>query len=704
MNLRRQTLIAIGFTMITVVIIVMLYGFVVMEKGYADLEQQQARMERDRAFALINDHNRAVDAILRDYAAWDETYDFASGQRQDYLEVNLGAELYENTKIDVMEFFDRDAQYIGGAQLNRSAGELEPISPEVEAAVLRAGIIEETIRTGNATTGYIAAPTTVLMVVTEPILHTDDSGPVGGAMLMVTYLDEGRMAEFSTLFGRPIHMTVPSQSAVDAPVAANGVGVIRLNESTIAGLTPVADVAGGQIGILSVELPRDIYQNGMRTITSFLLSALLIGAVFSALALVLIDRQVLQRMHSIILQVEEIRNSGTHHRIEGVTGDDELTGLADSINAMVTEITSANHRYQSLAETAKELNVVISKERRVEYMNPAAEAWFGIAWRPTLPITTLVPEFDSELFDEAMSAVNQQRSLRRELQIEREGGLRILDATIIPAIDEQGTVSGMTMIARDVTEQRRREEERLRLARLETLGAVAASVSHQFNNLMTIVQGNLMLGRQMIDDPEMTLRFIGIAEEAVARAQIETNKLVTFAHGGEPILQQIAIQKVIGEAVRVGVQDASGEVTIVVEAPALMVMVDRRQLVGAISELIRNAREATADQGPVTVRVNTTIPWTTPVPELPPGEYVEIAISDNGQGIPASIRDRVFDVTCTTKEAACGIGLPLARSVARKHGGEVLIRESGPQGTTVSMLLPIQRMATIGTFLSRSPA
>ncbi len=704
MNLRRQTLIAIGFTMIAVVIIVMLYGFVVMEKGYADLEQRQARMEGDRAFALINDHNRAVDAILRDYAAWNETYDFAAGGGPEYLEVNLGAELFQNTKIDVMEFFDRDARYIGGAQLNRSAGELEPISPEVEAAVQRAGIIEETIRTGNATFGYIAAPAKALMVVTEPILHTDDSGPVGGAMLMITYLDEDRLAEFSTLFSRPISMAVPSRPADGIPVAANGFGVVRLNDSTIAGLTPVVDVHGGQIGLLSVEVPRDIYQNGMKTVTSFLLSALLIGAVFSALALVLIDRQVLQRMHSIILQVEKIRNSGTQHRIEGVTGDDELTGLAVSINAMVTEITSANHRYQSLAETAKELNIVIAADHRVEYMNPAAEAWFGIAWHPTLPVTTLVPEFDSELFDEAMSAVNQQRSLRRELQIEREGGLRILDATIIPAIDEQGGVGGMTMIARDVTEQRRREEERLRLARLETLGAVAASVSHQFNNLMTIVQGNLMLGRQMIDDPEMTLRFIGIADEAVARAQIETNKLVTFAHGGEPILQQIAIQKVIGEAVRVGVQDASGEVTVVVEAPALMVMVDRRQLVGAISELIRNAREATGDQGPVTVRVSTTIPWTAPAPELPPGEYVEIAISDTGQGIPESIRDRVFEVTCTTKEAACGIGLPLARSVARKHGGDVLITASGSEGTTISMLLPIQKITTTGTFLSRSPA
>jgi len=409
-------------------------------------------------------------------------------------------------------------------------------------------------------------------------------------------------------------------------------------------------------------------------------------------------------MPSILQQVERIRSSGTHNRIEGIVGDDELTGLADSINAMVTEITSANHRYQSLAETAKELNVVISPDRKVAYMNPAAEAWFGMPWRPSLSLTDLVPTCGDELFDEALLAVNQQRSLPRELRFERERDLRILDATIIPAINEEGNVNGLTMIARDVTEQRRREEERLRLVRLETLGAVAASVSHQFNNLMTIVQGNLMLARQMSGDPETTLRFLGIAEEAVARAQIETNKLVTFAHGGEPILQQIAIQKVIGEAVRVGVQDANDEVAVVVDEPALTITVDRRQLVGALSELIRNAREATPDEGNVTVRVSTTLPWTAPAPGLPPGEYVEIAVSDTGKGIPESIRDRVFEVTCTTKEAACGIGLPLARSVARKHGGEVVITMSGPEGTTVSVLLPIQRMSTTGTFLQRSPA
>ncbi len=704
MNLRRLTLIAIGFTMIAVVILVMIYGFVVMEKGYADSEQRQARMEGDRAFALINDHNRAVDAILRDYAVWNETYDFAAGQGPDYLDVNLGAELFKNTKIDVMEFVDRDARCIGGAQLNRSTGELEPIPPEVEIAVQRAGIIEETIRTGNPTSGYIAAPTTALMVVTEPILHTDSSGPVGGAMLMITYLDEARLAEFSALFGRPIRMDVPLQLANGVPVAANEFGAVRLNESTIAGLIPVADVHGEPIGVLSVEMPRDTYQSGMKTITSFLLSSLLIGTTFSALALILIDRKVLRRMHSIILQVERIGNNGAQHRIEGITGDDELTGLADSINAMVTEITSANHRYQSLAETAKELNIVISTDRRVEYMNPAAEAWFGTTWYPALPVTILIPGFGDELFDEAISTVNRQRSLRRELRFERGDDIRILDATIIPSIDEQGRISGMTVIARDVTEQRRREEERLRLVRLETLGTVAASVSHQFNNLMTIVQGNLMLARQAIDDREEALRFVGVAEEAVARAQIETNKLVTFAHGGDPILQRIAIQSVIGEAVRIGAQDAAGEVTVDVEAPALMVMVDRRQLVGALSELIRNAREATSGQGRVTVRVRTTVPGTAPAPDLPPGEYVEIAISDTGKGIPESIRDRVFEVTCTTKEAACGIGLPLARSIARKHVGEVLIEESGPAGTTVSMVLPVHRPSAMGKSPSGSLA
>ncbi|MEN6341338.1 MAG: CHASE4 domain-containing protein [Methanospirillum sp.] len=686
------------------VIIVMLYGFVVLEKGYTELEQRQAGGEAGRAIALLDDHNRAVDAILRDYASWNETYDFAIDHSPAYLEVNLAADLYQDTEIDVMEFFDRNGQFIAGAQLNSSTDELETIDPVVQNAVYGAEIVQETVRTGKSTVGYIGAPSAPLMVVAEPILHNDDSGPVGGAMLMITLLDESTLTRFSDLFGRPLRLASPSQVAVSPPRAADGFGAARLNASVIAGLAPLADIRGNPIGLLSVELPRDIYKNGMESLTSFLFSSLLIGAVFSGLALAMIDRQVLRRMHSIIQQVERIRSSGTHNRIEGVTGDDELTGLADSINAMVTEITSANHRYQSLAETAKELNVVISPDRKVAYMNPAAEAWFGMPWRPSLSLTDLVPAHGDELFDEALLAANQQRSLRRELRFEHENDLRILDATIIPAINEEGNVNGLTMIARDVTEQRRREEERLRLVRLETLGAVAASVSHQFNNLMTIVQGNLMLARQVSGDPETTQRFLSIAEEAVARAQIETNKLVTFAHGGEPILQQIPIQKVIGEAVRVGVQDTGGEVGVVVDAPALTITVDRRQLVGALSELIRNAREATPDQGNVTVRVSTTVPWTAPAPGLPPGEYVEIAVSDTGKGIPESIRDRVFEVTCTTKEAACGIGLPLARSVARKHGGEVVITMSGPEGTTVSVLLPIRRMSSTGTFLQRSPA
>ncbi len=263
----------------------------------------------------------------------------------------------------------------------------------------------------------------------------------------------------------------------------------------------------------------------------------------------------------------------------------------------------------------------------------------------------------------------------------------MLDCTAIPLSEELNGIAGLMLIARDVTERRRHEEDRIRLARFETLGVMAGSVAHQFNNLITIIHGNLTLAEQYRTDPVLVRRFVQAADRAAGRATIETNRLITFAHGGEPILRQTQLLPVIEEVIELTGRWTDPLVTLESEPGLPAIPIDRRQVFGALAEILRNARDAAGPGGRIALSVSTVGDGAGV--GLPPGAYVAIVVEDTGPGIRDKLLPTVFDLNVTTKEGAAGIGLTLARSVVRKHGGDVRISATGPEGTSVTIYLPI---------------
>jgi signal transduction histidine kinase/CheY-like chemotaxis protein len=270
----------------------------------------------------------------------------------------------------------------------------------------------------------------------------------------------------------------------------------------------------------------------------------------------------------------------------------------------------------------------------------------------------------------------------------------------IVMLAEASRVSNRLDEALAIAEERNAElarsrEELAQAQRLEAIGQLTGGVAHDFNNLLTVVIGNLDLISGARGDPEKIDRLAQSAMKAARRGEHLVRQLLTYArrqinHPQTVNLNQLItnienlIRRVIGEQIEV-VSKLSP-----VLAP---VQIDPAQFETAILNLAINSRDAMAAGGQITIETqNVTVDpeHAANDPEVTPGLYVMIEVSDSGSGMTPAVLARAFDPFFTTKEVGKGSGLGLSQvyGFAKTAGGHVTIYSELGIGTTVKLYLP----------------
>jgi PAS domain S-box-containing protein len=268
----------------------------------------------------------------------------------------------------------------------------------------------------------------------------------------------------------------------------------------------------------------------------------------------------------------------------------------------------------------------------------------------------------------------------------------------IPILDNAGRVQTLATIERDVTE-RRMMEMRLRQAdKMQALGTLAGGIAHDFNNLLMAVLGSLDLAsRRLPDDPRLS-RLLQNAIYAAERGASLTQRLLSFSRQRDLKLQAVDVNGII-----VGMNDlltrtlgGSLRIERKLTPEAFCAVVDPDQLELAVLNLCINARDAMPEQGLLTLSTRNVTLDENAVPDLPAGQYVVVAVADNGSGMPPEVLNRVFEPFFTTKEVGkgTGLGLPMVYGLAQQAGGAVTIDSVVGQGTTVELYLRRSEAAT----------
>ena len=282
--------------------------------------------------------------------------------------------------------------------------------------------------------------------------------------------------------------------------------------------------------------------------------------------------------------------------------------------------------------------------------------------------------------------------------VRKDGSVRWVRATAAPQYGRRGDLVGYDGLIQDVTERRELQEQLAQAQKLQSIGRLAGGVAHDFNNLLTAILGNAELAQMDLaeDHPaKSSLDEITRAAEAAARL---TRQLLAFARRQmvEPVPLNLSdvvrgsldmVGRLLGEDV---------EVVTGLDPEAWTVEADQGQVEQVIVNLVVNARDAMPRGGRVTIEVSNLVVGAEHVPERPdiaPGRYVLLSVSDTGSGMRKDVRDHVFEPFFTTKAPGQGIGLGLAtcHGIVTQSGGFIWVHSEPGQGTSVRVLLPESR-------------
>jgi two-component system, cell cycle sensor histidine kinase and response regulator CckA len=241
----------------------------------------------------------------------------------------------------------------------------------------------------------------------------------------------------------------------------------------------------------------------------------------------------------------------------------------------------------------------------------------------------------------------------------------------------------------DVTEKRLLEEERLKTQKLEAIGTLAGGIAHDFNNLLQGVFGFISLAKLKRDDRDKSLAALEEAEKALHMSVNLTNQLLTFSKGGKPLKKTIDLLPVIENAAKFALSGSRTDYRVVADNGLWQADADEGQISQVIQNVVLNADQAMPDGGQVVITArNVHSQDRNALHALKPGNYIEVAIKDDGVGIPEKYLRRIFDPYFTTKEKGSGLGLATSYAIIKNHNGLIDVKSERDKGTTFSIYIP----------------
>ncbi len=372
---------------------------------------------------------------------------------------------------------------------------------------------------------------------------------------------------------------------------------------------------------------------------------------------------------------------------------------------MERELKASESRLSAIIEHALDLVVILDQFGRVAYSSPSAGRILGYQPGERLgqTITDLIFPDDREIFQATFAGLIAEPGSSQVLELRvyhKNGHTRLLEAVTHSALEVAG-VHGIVVNARDITERRQAEIERLNMEekvqqsqKLESLGVLAGGIAHDFNNLLMGIMGHA--GLALMDTPEshpLRARLHQI-ELAATRAADLTNQLLAYSGRGKFQVEPLSLSRLVDEMENlletVISKKAVLEHRFAHDLPPIEG--DATQIRQVIMNLITNASDALDERvGTITISTGTmeTGPLTPCLAGTPPdGTSVFLEIRDTGTGMDPKTLQRIFDPFFTTKFTGRGLGLAAVLGIVRGHQGAIQVQSQPGEGTSFRLLFP----------------
>ena len=304
---------------------------------------------------------------------------------------------------------------------------------------------------------------------------------------------------------------------------------------------------------------------------------------------------------------------------------------------------------------------------------------------------------DKEALKELYRIDEQKKTGTVELRFKNEGETeRLYELQMTPVKDYAGNLELFVGILNDTTELKMRQAESSKAQKLEALGQLSAGVAHDFNNVLSIIDGYTRLSASRVKDDPKVSEYLERIHIAAQRGAALIKQMLTFSR--HEIVENTVIN--LGEAVKeqetllLPLLDASIKFKVLVDAEEMHVECPPDNITQILMNLVVNARDAMPYGGTLLVESRVVPEDTLPTSlrEKSEGEiYTQLSVSDTGTGMEKDIIERIFDPFFTTKDQGqgTGLGLSMVYGLVKQIGGIIDVDSVTGRGTTISIYLPL---------------
>jgi PAS domain S-box-containing protein len=476
-TLRRKTLLIIGVMLAGLIALLYAASSAILLGGFATVEERDTHQDVQRALDALSNEIADLDSVTRDYASWDDTYAFIEDANETYPKVNLVDTTFSNLRLNLMVFVHSSGRIVFSKAFDLQNDEETPFPESLHAHLAAGSLLLQHPDLESGLTGLILLPEGALLVASRPILTSEYQGPARGTLMMGRYLNDAEIEHLAemTHVSLTVHRFDDEQMpadfrAVSASLDKAPILVRPLSADSIAGYALIRDIYGQPALVLRVNSPRAIYQQGQTSVHYLLVSLLLVGIVFGAASLLLLEKLVLSRLARLSADVSRIGDSGGLSARVMVAGRDELSSLASVINSTLAKLEQAQYdlrkseeQYRSLFQRSPvgvfhydtRLYITECNDRLAAILQSSRERLIGLDMNQ-LKDQRIAPTLKQAIKGQAGFYEGPYRATTSPAQI--WASLRTA-----PLLDSQNHVIGGVGIVEDITERKRAEEEIQRL-------------------------------------------------------------------------------------------------------------------------------------------------------------------------------------------------------------------------------------------------
>jgi PAS domain S-box-containing protein len=397
----------------------------------------------------------------------------------------------------------------------------------------------------------------------------------------------------------------------------------------------------------------------------------------------------------------------------------EVGALEASASARATAAAAERERRGSeaklatLVEASPVAMMSLDRGGLVATWNGAAKTLTGHEAGDTIgrPLPFGDPHDGSDLEHIVAQALAGHSALGVELSGRHRDGSRLrLLLSAAPVRGEDGAVTGVMVVALDISPLRTIEQQLRQAQKMEAIGQLTGGLAHDLNNILGVVIGNLDLVHLKLKDRPAESELLENAMAAALRGGELNRALLAFARRQSLQPEAIDARGLLGGMFTLIERTLGSNISVEMKPAARLwpVKADPAQLEAAVLNLCVNARDAMPDGGVLTIEArNKSLDgaYTELNPEVFPGDYVEIAVSDTGTGMAPEVLACVFEPFFTTKDVGkgSGLGLSMVYGFLKQSGGHAKIYSEQGHGTSVHLYLPRHRDGAAGDAAPAAP-